>query len=442
MLKYDYILLICRNSNIKQSDGKDKVHHELLGNFFENQLNQAQKLINTLSRDGNPFEYPDLRNLMNYSVPRNQICKDVIERDQLGLKYVENFRKERMMPNSKTPFWDPLPKNNLEMFSDTEIRAGNTQKLVTSVRKEKQLYARMLAISRTRPELCPNKVIGEYEFTNFPPSNFLSDGTMITAKYKTNVTLIGLLKKLPIRSHSNMQELKTEKSITIIDAMDILNLVKKRKPMQSVQDLVNLFLKELTRSSNNYSEVRLLFHPFVSNSFKQSVSQKIIPSKKVAIHYHIKNNTPIKNIDQFLAHINTRIELATFLAQRMLDEFQNSSIIFLTTYGNKIVANRPLFEICSKELAEGLHSLEETNQLILVNAIDIAQKNPNRKLLIQATSVDMVVKLLDSYMFIPPSTTITFAGEHLSIGDLHSRLGEKISKALFGWYAFQGKIVK
>lgn len=427
-------------SSIKpsDSDSKRQHHHEAVGNFFENQLKQSQSLINTLAKEGNPFLYPDLRNLVNYSVPSSEISKNVIDRDKIGIQLVETFRKKRMMENSVIPFWSTLSRRNLQIFSDTEIKINNTQKLVTSIRNEKQLYARMLAISRSRPELCPDKVIGDYEFTNIPPSNFVPDGNMITSKPKSNATLIQLIQKMP-KSGCGFQQLIEHESVIIIDAWDLLNNIKEMESIKKVSDLANLFLSQLTTTSNNSSEIRLIFHPFVKNSLNESADHKKSLLRKAAIYYHISNNTPIRNLDNFLAHKNTRIELATFLAKAARKHFQDSEIRFLVAYENKFASNRPLADICSKNFETGLHNLQETNQLILLNAVDVARKNSNRNLTIKASNTDIVIQLIEVYEYIPPNSTVNISGQLLSIGDLHSNLGDKYSKAILGWYAFQGK---
>lgn len=373
---------------------------------------------------------------MSYSVPSEEICKNVTERDGIGIQLVKTFREERMMEKSTTPFWSKLTRNCLKVFSDTEIKVNSTQKVVTSIRKEKQLYARMLAISRTRPELCPDKVIGDYEFTNIPPSNFMPDGRMVTGKPKSNENLIKLIQKMPI-SGSGYQQSRLE-SVMIIAAWDLLKDIEKTESIKVVSDLTDLFLAALTTTSNNSSEIRLVFHPFVQNSLNESADWKKA-AKKPAIHIHINNNTPIKKLENFMAHINTRMELATFLAKAALNYFQGSQLSFLVAYENKLESNRPLADICTKSLETGVHDLETTAQLILLNAIDIARKNSDRNLTVKASSTDIVVQLIDSYENIPPNTAVDISGQLLNIGDLHSRLGNKHSKALFGWYALQGK---
>lgn len=291
------MIIFLRYSSLKPSGSDRRHHHEAVGNFFENQLKRSQNLINTLAIEGNPFLFPDLANLVNYSVLSNKICQNVLDRDKIGIELVKSFREERMMENSSTPFWSTLPRQDLQLFSDTEIKVSNTQSIVTSMKKEKQLYARMLAISRTRPELCPDKVIGDFEFTNIPPSNFLPDGSMITAK--SNEKLLTLIQQMP-KSLTDIHEPSNEQDLVmIIDAWDLINDIRQIKSIKKVSDLTNTFLSELTTISHKASEIRLIFPPFVESSLHESVDRKKCSSKIPAIHFHVVNNTPIKDFGKF-----------------------------------------------------------------------------------------------------------------------------------------------
>lgn len=438
--------LYFRYSNIKPSYETQKVHHELVGNFFGNQLKSAQNLIIHLSREGNPYEYVDLRNLMNFSVPRETICRHVCQRDVLGVKALSKFRRERMVDRNdnieeeneaiKVPFWSPLSMNNFEMFSDIHILVNGKQKAVTTMKEEKQLYARMLFVSKTRPELCPEKVIGEYEFTRIPPSNFLADGSMILTK--NNESLITLIMKLPILDEESNVEFEMppdEDSVVIVNAMDVLEATKKRKPMHNVSDLETQFMLELSKRTDGYSEVRLIFNRFILSPLNEYKS-KDKHLKKAIIHYHVNKNTPIKNIDNFLAHINTRIELTSFLGQKVLDHFKDSTIKYLVAYEDKYFVNKSFSGFTNLEKH---HNFTDIKQIILSNVIDIAKINRNRIVTINTTDVDLTILLIGLFQHIPPYTTMKSGGNSIGIMDLYNRLGYKLSESIIGWYAFHGK---
>lgn len=131
-------------------------------------------------------------------------------------------------------------------------------------------------------------------------------------------------------------------SVIIIDGMDILEMLKLVKPMDNVGHLLDAFktelLSELNNVSQNYSEVRILFSRFVPNSLNES---RYWPSsfKRATIRYHVSEKTPIKKLDLFLAHIDTRVELTEFLGNKLLQSFSVSEIKVVVGYGNKFYSN-------------------------------------------------------------------------------------------------------
>lgn len=156
-------------------------------------------MLKTLAREGNPFGFKDLTNLMIFSIPNSKIVNNVINRDTLGQKALEDFRKKRMSSESTVPFWDPFKKIQLKMFSDTEIVIKKLN-ISTTLKVEKQLYARLLFLSTSRPDLCPKTIIGEYEFSNIPASNFLPNGKMI--ELKSNDSLLSVVKTKKLHNYS------------------------------------------------------------------------------------------------------------------------------------------------------------------------------------------------------------------------------------------------
>lgn len=433
---------------MKPCNEGERVHHELLGNFFNNQLKNAQSLILTLSREGNPYEYADLRNVMNFSVPSLNIVNNVCNRDELGAGALSKFRKQRMVYNNsndddadndnniKTPFWSPLPKNNWQMFSDINIIINPKQKTFTTMKKEKQLYARMLFVSKTRPELCPERVIGEYEFTSIPPSNFSPDGSLITSK--SNESLIQLIMDRETTGEEIENDFdipNEENSAIIVNAMEILDIIKKRKPLEKVSDLAKHFMDELKKVTEGFSEVRLIFKRFdltPLNDYKAKDKNL----KKVAIYFHVKNNTPIKNFDSFMAHVDTRIELSTFLGKMVFERFKDSTIKYLVAYENKYFVNKSLEVFTNLERE---HNFMDIKQIIISNVVDIAKPNRNRMLTINSIDIDLIILLSGLFDQIPPYTTMKSGGKKIEIKNLYNRLGYKLSESIIGWYCFHGE---
>lgn len=90
----------------------------------------------------------------------------------------------------------------------------------------------------------------------------------------------------------------------------------------------------------------------------------------------------------------------------------------------------------------GTHSLEEADQLVLLNCVDVAKgNNKTQKVTVYASDTDILVLLISFYKLIPSNTEIRRrAGQLVSVGDFYDRLGESRANAFLGWYAFQGII--
>lgn len=392
-------------------------------------------MIKTLAREGNPFGFESLTNLMNFSIPNSKIVKDVMNRDTLGQKALEDFRKTRMTSESSIPstipFWAPFKKIQLKLFSDTEIVIKKLD-ICTTLKSEKQLYARLLFLSTSRPDLCPKAIIGEYEFSNMPASNFSSNGKMI--ELPSTDSLLSLILKIKVENYSPTY-VQSKNATLIIHGMCLLDDLKKNKLIKTARDLANVFITELKKLSENYSEIRLIFPQYIENSVKESCIESRLELKNVPIHYHVNSATPIKNIDQFLQHIRTRSELTKFLGDAVLANLKYSKKKVLVAYHNKYLSNISISAIVSSaELFQVDHKIEGAEQLILFNAVDVAKKVFGRKLCVYAKDDNTLVLLTSFYETIPPATL--FCNEE--IGAIYQRFGKLKAKALLGWYAFKG----
>lgn len=418
-------------------DEKSKMHHESYGNFFANQILRAEKLISELSSEGNPFTYTDLRNLVNFSVPNDFVRDDVLSRDRLGVESVLAFRKDRMSKESKVGFWDPYSKKGYKMFSEKEIIISKTKNVITTFKEEKLIYSRMMVMARTHPDLCPEKVIGEYELTNIPPSNFNPDGTMILAK--SNDSLIDLINgiRLPSNPYQHL-DFTDDRCVLIVDGLDILESLKSVKSMENVGELADLFIAAASSEldhPNNYSEVRLLFTRFVSESVNESKSRQKYRTPGKIKQYHITEKTPVKKLESFLAHVETRHELTKFLGNKILKMFATSKIQIVVGFGSMFHSNNSQHR---SDILEKDHTLEEMHQLVLIHAVDL-KNNGVERLHVKSISTDVFVVLLGHINLIPKDTTIVRNGRSYKMNEIHHRIGTKLADSLIGWYSMQGE---
>ena len=106
-----------------------------------------------------------------------------------------------------------------------------------------------------------------------------------------------------------------------------------------------------------------------------------------------------------------------------------------------MIANHSVSDIVSMlEMAAGHHNLEEGDQLVLLNAFDVMDKNPQSTLDVFSVDTDVFVLLLGHFPLLPKSTTLLRKKrDRISIEESSLRLGPKRTEALIGWYAFAFK---
>lgn len=418
-------------------------HHELVGSKAQNLLSCSVKLISVLTRQANPFLRNDVCNLLDFSVPPTIIAYNVVNRDDMGIRAFEKFKMERMTTDPLIPFWNSQKRNNYSYFSGTgvEVKTKVKGKLVT-LKQERHLFTRLFVVAKARPEFCPQTTIGEYEFNIAPPSNFNPDGSMIMLKGKHQ--LVKLIEDLPLPDTTSDICMKqntsgTERTIMLIDGMFLVNLIKKDPEMTAAKHFAKKFLFVLEDLVKSYDEFRLLFDQYKESSLKEATRNERAQGH-TPIHFHVNDETPIKSIQEFLAHSNTKSELTKYLGDKVITHFKGRLQNVLVAYHNLMLSNCTLSDMVSMpEMLHGKHSLEEADQLILLHAMDVGLKYVQCDLVIFANDTDILILLIGFFNLIPESTVLMRThNEKLNVKDFYLRLGKKRSEAIIGWYAFKG----
>ncbi|KAG1691509.1 Tyrosine decarboxylase [Nymphon striatum] len=215
-------------------------------------------------------------------------------------------------------------------------------------------------------------------------------------------------------------------------------MVVKTPEMTTAKQFFTKFLGIIQGMSASYDELRIVFDQYISGTLKETTRKK--RSLKLAhIHYHVNDDTEIKSIKSFLAHIDTKAGLTTYLSHNIISHYQGHRQKVLVMHHTTMLSNCPLSDIVSMPgMSSGRHSLEEENQLVLLNACDVMHKDPQSFLDVFSVDTDVFV-LTGHYKLIPKSTTLIRRGsERLSIRERYLQLGQKRADALIGWYEFKG----
>ena len=185
--------------------------------------------------------------------------------------------------------------------------------------------------------------------------------------------------------------------------------------------------------------MKYVWYLYLPGSLKETTREKRTKTS-TPIHYHVNDNTDIKNVKAFLAHIETKSELTEYLAKKIICHYKDSDKKVLVIHHDTMISNCNLTDVVSMpEMVEGHHTLEEGDQLVVLNAVDVNHKDPNAKLDIHSVDTDVFILLIGCYPLLPQRTTLRRnEKEQILIGESYHKLGKKRAEALIGWYAFKG----
>lgn len=417
------------------------LHHELTSHKGAKLVKNATKVARSISLQGNPFLKDDMHNLITFAVTPADISENIENRDDLGKESLEKFVASRMTDNT-TEFWDPQKKNKFAYFKDIgAVVQTKIKGQLVHVRQERNLISRLLVIAKSRPDFIVKDAIVEFEFNVTPPSNFHPDGSMIMLSNKAS--LVDLIMNMPEKYHaiSDPNIVKPITRVLIIDAMCVVHMIVKTPEMTTAKHFAENFLQIIGNmgSANRYDELRVVFDQYLQETLKETTRDKRI-IKTVPIHYHVNDDTEIKSIKSFLAHVSTKAELTEYLSNKLLWHYRGHKQKVLVMHHTKMESNVPLSDIVSMPaMSGGCHSLEEADQLVVLNALDVAHKDSQSSLDVFSVDTDVFVLLIAHSALLPQSTTlIRKGGERLNIRESHLKLGKQRSDALIGWYAFKG----
>jgi len=166
------------------------------------------------------------------------------------------------MSTSSLSVWDKMKKVKLKAFSywmeKTKVRVGDK---VIKLLEERELLGRFLIIQRSRPGLVPKleETIGEYEMSTVPRSLCAVDESLYTPTDKASLMhAVEYARAEPLevapQPDLQMQEDDSSVSVLIVDAMGVLQGMKKTPTMLKLSDFQDAFNKRIKMMMSGYDE--------------------------------------------------------------------------------------------------------------------------------------------------------------------------------------------
>ena len=230
------------------------------------------------------------------------------------------------------------------------------------------------------------ETIGEYEMSVVPRSLFAVDGSLYIPADKASLMHAvegAKLQSVPLVTQVETAHTKPPK-VLIIDAMAVLQSMKKTPTMQRLSDLQEAFIKRIVFKMAGYIERRVVFDRYQDQSMKNKTRQKrVVSLTEFQVHLHMKLTMSLKDL---LSSSKTKSSLMSMFAQALLQHFtSNSNIKMVVVYGSNISG-------CNFEED---HSHEEADTLIPHQVLASVAESDWREVCVWSPDTDVLALLLD-----------------------------------------------
>ena len=259
-------------------------------------------------------------------------------------------------------------------------------------------------IQKTR-KLDMERVIGMYEMAVIPRAMFSNDGSLLTPNNKSSFIHVIESQPTPFVTDSvedaapldssntwidNIQLPEDCVRVAIIDAMAVVQEIKKTPQMKKMSDLRTVFCKKIDRRSKGYTEVRVIFDQYLLNSLKEKTRAKRASNLQSALlNYHVNENMTLASVSMkdLLSSSQTKQSLTEFLADGLLASFSGSLIV---VHGTQARGKN-----CDVSPSVSTHSHEEADTLIPLHVIDSLSSCTMIEIDVFCADTDVLVLLMD-----------------------------------------------
>ena len=411
-------------------------HHALSTAVHLRHDRNIEALTATLKSFTDPFteDSDELFNLVTKAVMPEDVKRDLCEEPMIGEKLLQTFISTRIA-SGQTNLWAPMKKYHLKTWKTMAKRIKVTvgEKLL-ELKEDRNLFARMLIVSKSRPDLNLAHTIGNHELSLVPRSMFAADGTMLHCGKKSD--LLTLLEELP--EHPVMSDLVEQDqgmTVAILDAMALVQSFEKPGSVHNCSDLAELFCNSILEKHNRIDELHLIFDQYLPHSLKSNIRVKRKGNQE-EVAYHICDTTKITNIPmkQLLSSTKTKAELTRYLAEKMIAK--------ATVCGRRVVVT---WECMCKATHRDVSHLESTHEeadtKLILHAVDASVQGAS-SIRIYSPDTDVLVLSLQKYPELCSNTcVVTGMGQRkrvIPLKPIYEALGQSRASALPGLHAFSG----
>ena len=380
------------------SCSKQTHHHALSRSTQIRHEKNIAALTTTIQSFSNPFtdESKDLHNLVTKEIMPERVQKNLCELHIIGQKLFAEYVENRIR-SDLVNIWAPMKKQKLKIWKETgkklKVDTGDGK---VELREDRNLFARMLLVSKSRPDINVAETVGKYELSVVPRSMFAADGSMLHCQKKS--TLMTILEELPDQnepseqnegrsdaieqnSANNMEDSGTK--VALVDAMAEVQSLDKPEQIKNCNQLAEHFVNRILNRYKDADEIRLIFDRYdVPMSLKTATREKR-QGHQSHVSYHITDTTNIAKatMKRLLSTNKTKMELTCYLAEKMIERANEKSVV--VAWGSHCNAT-------DRSTTHLESSQEEADTKLLLHAVDATQSGAS-SIFIHSPDTDVCV---------------------------------------------------
>ena len=344
-------------------------HHNLTATVLSREEKNISRLKTIIASFTNPFTQSEdcLFYLVSKVVMPEEIKLDLSAQRTEGDKLFRTFVKKRIQEGREN-LWSLMKKRNLQTWKKatkkTKIVVNNK---ILQLKEGRCLFARLMMVSQSRPQINLQEAIGTYEFSLMPKSLFAADGEML--HYLTKSTLMTLIEKeAPAVDSSNvLSEVRVLKKVVIVDGMAELQSLDKPAVITTCVNLAEHLTEKVLQKFFESDELHLVFDKYDFPLSLKSATRVRRQGDQHPVYYRVTDSTHIAKVPmkRLLSHKRTKMELTEYLSAKVIQGSKCMGRIVIVAWGC----------YCQGTHFDVMHlrsSQEEADTKIILHAVDAA----------------------------------------------------------------------
>ena len=212
-------------------------------------------------------------------------------------KAFQDFIDTRLTQPSPVCIRQPMKKLKLKTWNQkTKITTGKDNKVV-KLKEERELLGRFLIIQSSRPELVPKleDTIGKFEMSVVPRALCAVDGTLYIPTDKAS--LLHTIEATAPEGFVPSDASEPLSKVIVIDAMAVVQGIKKTASMKKLAHLVDAFIQRIERLIQGYESCRVIFDRYLDKSLKNYTrTKRATTSIEYDIHLEMRLTMGLKDL--------------------------------------------------------------------------------------------------------------------------------------------------